>query len=190
MNAEKIKVEIPTELQWREYRLHELIWLWRTAQLPPGTRFQNEVGEWRPLAELVEPRIKKENSGPAAISLTNDGNDSKGLWTTPLWATVTIVLLVLGGCGWRMLHQRHTQQGGSAPEERETLEWERMTRMEDFVKSREVVPGMTLEQVRRSIGEPKARKASADSSQQQWTYRNLTVIFSNGVVTRVELNPH
>jgi hypothetical protein len=33
----------------REYELHELIWLWRTAELPHDTEYQDEFGAWQPV---------------------------------------------------------------------------------------------------------------------------------------------
>lgn len=37
----------------REFEQHELIWLWRTAQLPHDAQFQDDAGEWRPIDELL-----------------------------------------------------------------------------------------------------------------------------------------
>ena len=84
-------------------------------------------------------------------------------------------------CAWAILRYRYAARETTHQEELDALEWEKKARMEDLIKSGEVVPGMTPEQVRRSRGEPKTMKTTADTSRQQWVYRQQTVIFENGV---------
>jgi len=45
----------------RMRKLHELIWLRRTAQLPDDLQFQDEAGTWQPVAELVEPIVREQD---------------------------------------------------------------------------------------------------------------------------------
>jgi hypothetical protein len=88
--------------------------------------------------------------------------------------------------GWSVARGRYLAWEVKQREERELLEWERRARIDDFIKSEDVVPGMTLEEVRRSWGEPRTKRATADGAQQQWIYRQQTVNFENGVVTGLE----
>jgi hypothetical protein len=50
----------------RRYDLHELTWLWRTAQLPHDALFQDEQGQWRPMGELIDPILARETKALAA----------------------------------------------------------------------------------------------------------------------------
>ena len=92
-------------------------------------------------------------------------------------------------CAWPILRDRYIAREAREREEVNALAWEKNARMEDLIKSGEVVPGMTLEQVRRSKGEPSTKGGTADASKQQWVYRHQTVFFENGVVTSIETNP-
>jgi len=66
-----VYVKVPGVLGWREYKLRELVWLWRTAQLPHNAVFQNAQDEWRRIDELVDPIIERENRAAAANGMEN-----------------------------------------------------------------------------------------------------------------------
>lgn len=190
MNPEKIYVEVPGELGWREYKLRELVWLWRTGQLPHHAVFQNDCGEWRPIDELVDPIIEREDRAAAAtgnkVPAAGASGRSQGRGRYWVVAGLSIILFGVVVCAWSVARGRYLAWEVKQREERELLEWERRARIDDFIKSEDVVPGMTLEEVRRSWGEPRTKKATADGAQQQWIYRQQTVNFEHGVVTGLE----
>jgi hypothetical protein len=183
VNSEKIYVEVPGELGWRQYELHELVWLWRTAQLPHNAKYQDTTGQWLAIEKLVDPIIARENQ-------TFDANPSKQAprlrhaqrW---FWSGLAVFILIGGICSWPVLRARYFERQAKQQAAQDDWEWERQTRIEDLIKSGQVVPGMTPEQVRRSWGEPRSRKATADGVHQQWIYRHGTVMFENGTVSRV-----
>lgn len=183
MNPAKIYVEVPGVLGWRTYDLDELARLWRAAQLPREARYQADRGEWRPLAELVGPVIEREMAArgetPAA-QLARQSRVRRHRW---VWAGVGLGVLVVLGV-WQRGWER-----SPAREQEEVVEWERGVRKEHLIKSGQVVPGMTLEEVRRGRGEPRTKKVTADGTRQQWIYRQETVVFENGIVMRVDAAP-
>ena len=185
MNPEKIYVEVPGELGWRRYNINELVALWCAAQLPPNAKYQDDAGQWRAVAELVEPIIKRNTRGPAEGRTTMD-RGSQRLGYRPVWLGASIVILIVALCLWPLLQGRHRGHSGNQQSDEGDIEWQRAGQVEDAIKSGQVTLGMTAEQVRRSWGEPKSRKGTPDSTNQQWIYRHRTVIFENGVVTRVE----
>jgi hypothetical protein len=188
VNPEKIYVEIPGELGWREYPLRELVRLWRTAQLPHNAVFQNDLGEWRPIAELVDPIIERQTRAAASGS----DNSSAQVARRPsrhrrwLWAGAGVSLIALALGVWSILHDRYAAWKVARHDEREAVLLERRAHVEELVRIGEIVPGMTLEEVRRSWGEPKTKKVAADGIRQQWIYRHHAVTFENGVATGIE----
>jgi hypothetical protein len=49
-----------------------------------------------------------------------------------------------------------------------------------------VVPGMTREEVRRTIGPPRSINATGDGVVERWMYRKQVVVLENGKVTGFE----
>jgi hypothetical protein len=190
VNPEKIYVEVPGELGWREYPLPELMRLWRTAQLPRDARYQDSEGEWHPLAELVVPLIRQEIRAGAVDGTDRavDGATARRWVRRGVWMGLGAVL-VAGALGILLGRPGHERSGEArvVPEE-VSLGLGRDARIEELIRSGQVIPGMTPEQVRRSWGEPHEKKATADTAHQQWIYRHQTVIFENGIAVRIETN--
>jgi len=189
VNPEKIYVVVPGELGWRVYDINELVCLWRTAQLPPNATFQNDSGEWRQVAELVDPILERESR--TTPRKTRNSTSTVGRRFQRLhqrWVRVGLItVIVIGVLGvYAIFLDRHRARGARPSADEEALTLQREGQMEAVIKSGEVIPGMTQEQVRRSWGEPKTKKETADSTKQQWIYRSQTVIFENGVVTHLE----
>lgn len=187
MNSEEIYVEVPGELGWRAYPLDELVRLWRAGQLPRDARFQNERGEWQPVGELVDPIIEKETrAGVARGGLESaDGapDPAKKRWKR--WTGVGLAVAA-AVCLWPLARDRYAAEQARQQAVREALEWERQTRVEDFIKSERVVPGMTPEQVRRAKGPPRTAQSTGDGARERWVYRQQIVVFENGKVVGIE----
>ncbi len=182
MSAEKSYVVMKNDWSQREYPLHELVWLWQTAQLPHDAMYRGASGEWRPIEELVQSVIEREARSPTPVSRPEP---ARRRWSARwLWAAGFIVVAMLGA--WPLLRDRIAARKVAQADEELTMAHDRV---EDLVSNNQVVPGMTREQVRRSVGEPRAIKASADASVERWTYRKQIVVFGNGHVTAVEPPP-
>jgi hypothetical protein len=171
------------EGQERTYELYELTWLWRTGEMAHDATFRDETGQWRPLCELVEPVLLAQPvvAGPAPKS-----NPSR--WHSPAMWWGVVLALVVGTVGMAGpdLYRRYTAWRDAKQAEREALERERAARIEDFVASNLVVPGMTREEVRRTIGPPRSIHATGDRGIERWVYRKQVVVLENGKVTGFE----
>lgn len=190
MSAEKTYLVRRSDSGEREYRLYELTWLWRTAALPHDAVFKHPNGEWRSVSELVEPILEAEKRVSAAregethrpIQSAASRRSHRWLWVGAILIVLAVVAVSLGP---EMQRKYATKKSDDAAE-RGTLEEERRTRLEDFVSEKNIVPGMTPEQVRRVLGPPRNVKATGDASLERWIYRQQVVVFENGKVTGVE----
>jgi hypothetical protein len=190
VSAEKTYLVRRSDSGEREYRLHELTWLWRTAALPHDAVFKDANGEWRSVSELVEPILEAEKRSSAAREgetqrpIESEASRRSHRW---LWiGAILIVLAVVAVSLWPGLQREYAARESENAAERRALEQERSTRFEDFVSEKNVVPGMTPEQVRRVLGPPRNLKATGDGRLQRWVYRQQVVVFENGKVTGVE----
>jgi hypothetical protein len=167
----------------REYRLHELTWLWRSAALPHDAVFRDVDGIWKPLGELVDPLL---NSTSEIAGVAHDTPTVRRAIPWQWLAATTVVLLgaIALGLEWKRREPspRHTKEPEKAEGERPALH-------ADFIQGSSFLPGMTPEQVRRTLGPPRAIKATADGSLQRWLYRQQTVVFENGKVVGIEASP-
>jgi hypothetical protein len=174
----------------REYRLYELTWLWRTAALPHDAIFKHPNGEWRSVSELVEPILEAEKRSSAAreretqhpVESARSRRSHRWLWVGAFLILLAVVSISLGPG----LRREYSAIKSADVAERRALEQERSTRLEDFVSDKQIVPGMTPEQVRRVLGPPNSMKATGDASLERWIYRQQVVVFENGKVTGVE----
>ena len=182
MSAEKTYLVRRSDSPEREYRLHELTWLWRTAALPRDAVFQDSAGEWRAVRELVEPLLAKERERESRTAVPSKARDSHRWWWLAAAGVIVIVALSRGPewqrqyAAWRLANAA----------ERQAREQERRARTEDFVSRNDVVPGMLPDEVRRLIGPPRSVQATADASLERWFYRKQIVVFENGKVIGVE----
>ena len=172
-----------SECEEREYQLYELTWLWRTGELAHDAAFRDEDGQWRPVSELVEPILKAQR--PADPSPAPSRGDR---WHSPLlwWCVALALMLAVGAMAGPDLFRQYSDWKTAKLQDREALERERAARIEDFVASNLVVPGMTREEVRRTIGPPRSIKATGDRDIERWVYRKQVVVMENGKVTGFE----
>jgi len=166
----------------RMYRLHELTWLWRNAELPRDAEFQDASGTWKPVRALVEPILEKARDEETRKSLPTTIRHSRAWWWAAAGSAVLVVVITM----WPEWHDRYSSWRSAKAEDRQKLERERSARTEDVVRSNEIVPGMVPQEVRRTIGPPRAVNATGDGSVQRWIYRKQVVVFENGKVIGVE----
>lgn len=167
----------------REYELHELIWLWRTAELPHDAEYQNEHGEWRPIAELVEPIIKAQDEARPKPTVRPPKARSTGrIWK---FAAFGVALLALLAAPYVIdfVAKRNARQA----EDAHIAKWEQSERIEDFIANRQVVVGMKPEHVLRAWGKP-SKKATV-GGREQWIYGKRSVTFSKGIVSGIHNSP-
>lgn len=165
------------------YELYELTWLWRTGEIAHNAVFCDEAGQWRPVSELVEPALEAQRAAtePASKAASHRWH-SPVLWWSVALGLALAVGAVVGPRVWREYAAWKTRRLA----EREALERERAARIEDFVASNLVVPGMTREDVRRTIGPPRAINTSGDGGIERWVYRKQIVVIENGKVIGFE----
>ena len=166
----------------RAYQLHELTWLWRTAELPHDAEYLDSEGRWRPVNELVEPILaqqsaaEKESPAPTRPHRT-------ALW---FWAIAIAVLAASGAMTAPELQHKYRAWQMARDQENQDLQREQEARKQDFIASNVVIPNMTHEEVRRIIGEPRAIKATGDKGMERWVYKTQVIIFQDGKVVGVE----
>jgi hypothetical protein len=165
----------------REYRLHELTWLWRNAELPRDAEFKDTNGTWRLVRELVEPLLEKAGEERQGAISSAASSSHAGWWVGAGIAVLAVVIAM-----WPEWRHHYTTWQGARAEERQKLARERSARAEDFLRSNDIIPGMIPEEVRRIIGPPRATNATGDGSVQRWIYRKQVVVFENGKVIGVE----
>lgn len=167
----------------RRYRLHELTWLWRSAELPRDAEFKDARGNWRLVRELVEPLLDKAREEEARNSPPRPACHSRAWW----WVAAVGAVLVVAITMWPDWPHRYSAWQSAKVEQRQKLERERSARTDDVIRSSDIIPGMVPEQVRRTIGPPRAVNATGDGSVQRWIYRKQVVVFENGKVIGVEV---
>ncbi|MEQ1858434.1 MAG: hypothetical protein ABMA13_00705 [Chthoniobacteraceae bacterium] len=166
----------------REYELHELVWLWRTAELPHDAAYLDAQGEWQPVEQLVGPiiqaqdesRVSKASEVPKA-SAQRDGRRWK-------FAVAALAALLLLSAPY--VHESYTERKAAQAEADRVAEWERSERFEDFISNRQVVVGMKAEHVLRAWGQP--TKKDDTGEREQWIYSKRVVTFERGIVTRLD----
>jgi len=167
----------------RRYELRELVWLWRTAQLPHDAAFQDEEGQWRPVEQLVEPIIAEEN-----LARKEEANPRRVI---PVqrprrrWLLVGAGIALAVVFSFPILRDLYLQERAGQQEDARAGERERASRIEDFIADKQVVPGMTVEHVLRAWGQPRQIIRSPDSQQEQWIYKKQVVTFERGIVTQL-----
>ena len=183
MSAEQIYLVRRNDSEPRTYRLHELTWLWRSEELPRNAEFRDASGVWKPVRELVEPLLAKACEEEGRKSSAPSARPPHLGW----WAVVGLAILVVVIVIWPDGRRRYVEWQGAKMEERQKLERERSARTDDVIRSSDIIPGMVPEQVRRTIGPPRAVNATGDGSVQRWIYRKQVVVFENGKVIGVEV---
>lgn len=183
VNAEQTYLVRRSDLAERRYRLHELTWLWRNAELPRDAEFKDANGTWKPVRKLVEPLLDKAREEEARKSSPTPVRHSRAWW----WVAAAGAVLVVAITMWPEWRHRYSSWRSVKAEERQRLERERSARTDDVIRSNDIIPGMVPEQVRRTIGPPRAVNATGDGSVQRWIYRKQVVVFENGKVIGVEV---
>jgi len=171
-----------SDSQERAYQLHELTWLWRTAELPHDAEYLDGEGRWRPVNELVEPVIARLCAQEKKASVAAPTHHATRWW----WAAAVAVLAGSGAAISPEIQRRYDGWQRQKEREREAVEREQEARKQDFIASNVVIPNMTHEEVRRIIGEPRAIKATGDSNLERWVYKTQVIVFQDGKVIGVE----
>ncbi len=166
----------------RVYQLHELTWLWRTAEMPHDAVFLDEDGRWQPVGDLLEPILEAQRAREKTSRLPSRARlSARWWWGIGLFGLVTGVTVCAP-----VLDRRYATWQAARTQEREALEREQAARKQDFITSNLVIPGMTHEEVRRIVGPPRSIKATGDGNLERWVYRTQTIIFEDGKVVGVE----
>ena len=165
--------------QWhqRQYELHELLWLHRSAQLPHDAEYQREDGTWAPIEELVEPFLAAEiqpESPPTPKPL--EPPRTNRLYRLLILAGVVIIIFGAPNAFWMWQHRHNIEAEADA--------WEQSERMKDHISSGRVAIGMTPEQVVEAWGRPKQIVHEGDK--QRWIYKRGTLILQNGSVISLD----
>lgn len=189
MSAEQTYVVRRSDSDERGYLLYELTWLWRTGQLPHDAAFRDSTGAWRPVRELVEPILEREKQSAENHKRESQYSNQPSCSQWRLWLGGCTALLVVGAILWPSLRDKDATTKPAEAEERQSAEQERAASKGDFIVHRQILPGMTPEQVRRIVGPPKTVKATADASLERWFYKKEVVVFENGTVTGIEELP-
>ena len=167
----------------REYALAELVWLWRTAQLPAEAHYRDRGGEWRPVAGLVESMSAREAKGSKrAVKAAA----AKARATFRMRAAVVAVLLGSGLmlAAWRLV-PHYREKAAAEEREQQAVLREDEVRLREAIDQHQVFPGMTREQVQRSWGTPQSVKTQEAPRRETWTYRGYEVEFEDGAVIRL-----
>lgn len=183
VNAEQTYLVRRSDSAERRYRLHELTWLWRNAELPRDAEFKDTSGTWKPVRELVEPLLEKARAEETRKSSPTSARHSRAWW----WMAAAGAVLVVTITMWPDGQRRYSAWQSAKVEQRQKLARERSARTDDVIRSNDIIPGMVPEQVRRTIGPPRAVNATGDGSVQRWIYRKQVVVFENGKVIGVEV---
>ena len=166
----------------RVYQLYELTWLWRTAELPHDAAFLDEDGRWRPVSELVEPILEAQKVREEASTSSARSPRPARWW----WGLTLCGMLVVSGMAAPGIYRTCASWRAAKLQEREALEREQAARKQDFISSNLVIPGMTHDEVRRIVGQPREIKATGDGNLERWVYKTQTIVFENGKVIGVE----
>jgi len=166
----------------RAYHLYELTWLWRTGELPHDAAFLSDDGQWRPINELVEPVLQAQDEKAKAPGPPPRSR----LAIKWVWAAGLCGALVLAVVSSPELYRHYAAWKSDRQQAREALEREQSARKQDFISSNLVIPGMTPEEVRRTVGPPRSINATGDGNLQRWIYRSQVIVFDSGKVIGVE----
>lgn len=171
------------DAQQRQHELHELLWLYRTAQLPHDAEYQREDGTWAPVEELVEPLLAGERQQkPAEPSAPVEPPRTKRLW--PLLILTSLVVIAFGAPNafWMWQHQQQVEA-----EVARAAAWEQSERLKDNISSGRVAIGMTPEQVVKAWGQPK--QIIHENGKQRWIYKRGTLTLEGGRVISLDGSP-
>jgi len=182
VSAEQTYLVRRSDSQEREYRLHELTWLWRNRELPPDAEFRDASGAWRPVRILVEPLLDATCERKNTKAIPPAARPAHAAW----WVIAGLTVLAVAFALWPDGRRRYDDWKNARSEERRKMERERTARTADFLRSNDIIPGMIPEEVRRIIGPPRAMNATGDGGVQRWIYRKQVVVFENGKVIGVE----
>jgi hypothetical protein len=177
VNAEKTYLVRQKGTEERLYRLYELTFLWRHAQLSPDAVYRDDRGEWRSVDELVAPALAVETAPPKQTHSIS----ARMEWTL----TIGAVLLV-AGLAARPISHRYANWKTARLEAKAAEARAHPALKDDFIANDLVVPGMTREDVRRIIGPGRSIQATGDGRLERWIYRTQIIVFEDGKVIGTE----
>lgn len=184
----------------KECKTSELVWLWRTAQIPDKAEYRDDLGAWRPLGELVKPIIEQEDATTRnALKHERKAIDpppsKKPRWPWLIAGAAGVIVIVAAFVIRPTVVEKQEEMIPQVVQELKTVQEERpelsphVEKIQIETKPIEVpavVPGTTADQVREIWGEPKGVEWSSDPKQEMWRYKEYRVHFQSGIVTRLE----